>query len=120
MSTLIIFPVILGFFTVLQGGLNRQIVALLGLPTAVWLNALILFNCANLLFLISYKLGERAPELLRVKLDGSAWQPWFILPGLMGLALVFGVPWAISQWGAVSYLADISCCISKYELAYYS
>jgi uncharacterized membrane protein YdcZ (DUF606 family) len=101
--------VILGFFTVLQGGLNRRIISLWGLPSAVGLNALVLFSFASLLFFVSYKMGERAPEILRVKLNWSLWQPWFVFPGLMGLALVFGIPWAISQWGALRTFMIVIC-----------
>ncbi len=101
MYLFLLFPVLFGFCSVLQGGLNRRIVQYWSLPTAVLFNGLVLLSSASLFFALFYYLGDRLPESLRIKWDWGVWRPWFVLPGLMGLALVFGIPWSISQWGAL-------------------
>lgn len=90
-GTAILFPIILGLFTVLQGGLNRRIIPTLGLGGAAILNATILTIVAYIL-VFSHALPFQ-PRWNEFKI-------WYLLPGLLGLGLVTGIPFAIARWGA--------------------
>jgi uncharacterized membrane protein YdcZ (DUF606 family) len=87
----------LGCASVLQGGINRRLIPSFSLPVAVALNALILVVMAATVFFFS------APEKwTRVSQIASDFKPWFLLPGLCGACIVFGIPWSISRWGALN------------------
>ena len=66
---------------------------------AAWLNSLVLFIMASLLLGLMYFAGDRFPEYFRIKADGPMrW--WFILPGMMGFAIVFNLPLSMRAIGA--------------------
>lgn len=69
-----------------------------GLPTAVLLNACWLAFAAITLYVLWFK-GDTAQKLVAIYRTFS-W--WYLLPGLMGLSLVWGVPMAIRNVGAQS------------------
>jgi transporter family-2 protein len=94
-------PALFGVFVVLQAGLNRRMAQAWGLPTAVFLNAIVFAVLAAGLFFYSQSQGEAMPETLRVRFDAKAAAVWFLLPGLFGFFLVVGGPWSISRFGAV-------------------
>lgn len=90
-------PAILGSLSVLQAGLNKKIAQAWGLPAATWLNAFVLFFSASvLLWLISQNKIQGFNFQFRAEL--FSW--WFLIPGLLGLALVFGGPYSMQKWGA--------------------
>lgn len=91
-------PALLGGLTVLQAGLNRKIAQEWGLSAAVLVNASVLVLLAGILFFIGL---QTKSELLQSNVDFSKMSWWFVLPGIMGLCLVFGGPWSIHNWGAV-------------------
>ena len=97
-SWLQFIPALLGGLTVLQAGLNRKIAQTWGLSAAVLLNATVLFIFAAVLFVIG--LNSKS-ELLQSHVELNRFSWWYILPGIMGLCLVFGGPWSIHNWGAV-------------------
>ena len=84
-------PALLGVCIVIQAGLNRKIAAVWGLPAAVTLNAVVLTFGAGAMALLWGNV---------LAVDLKPFTPWFLLPGMIGMALVFGGPWAISRWGA--------------------
>ena len=100
MRFLVLLPGFLGFAAVLQGGLNRQISGQWGLSTAALFNALVLCCAAGFLFWMTRSQPEMLPEFFRSRGGWSTFRWWFILPGLFGMALVVGIPWAISRVGA--------------------
>lgn len=91
-------PALLGGLTVLQAGLNRKIAHAWGLPAAVLVNSTVLFILAGILFFIGL---HSKTELLQTNVDLSRFNWWYLVPGIMGLCLVFGGPWSIHNWGAV-------------------
>lgn len=97
-SWLQFIPAILGGLTVIQAGLNRKIAQNWGLSAAVLLNAAVLFVLAIILFIIGLNAKS---DLLQSNVDLSRISWWYVLPGIMGLCLVFGGPWSIHNWGAV-------------------
>lgn len=94
----LLIPLVLGAFTVLQAGLNRRIALRVGLPSAVLLNACWLAIAASTFYLLTFK-GGAAQKLLEIPRTFS-W--WYLLPGLMGLGLIWGLPMAIKNGGAQS------------------
>jgi transporter family-2 protein len=94
-------PAFLGIFVVLQAGLNRRMAQAWGLPTAVFLNAIVFTVLAAGIFFASQSQGDAMPEVLRVRFDAKAFALWFLLPGIFGFFLVVGGPWSISRLGAV-------------------
>lgn len=93
MNTVISFlPALLGVVVVLQAGLNRKISGQWGLPSAVFLNALVFAVIAGTVLL--FQNGKSTFDL-----KSFSW--WYLVPGALGCILVFGGPWAIAKWGAV-------------------
>ena len=97
-SLLQFIPAVLGGLTVLQAGLNRKIAQSWGLPAAVLINSTVLLILAGTLFFIGL---NTKTELLQTHIDLNRVHWWYVLPGIMGLCLVFGGPWSIHNWGAV-------------------
>jgi transporter family-2 protein len=83
----------LGIASILQGGLNRRLGSELGmLPTTV-LNNVVLLAASVLIFAIF-----KAPGITPYPKQFS----WlYLIPGLLGIFLVAGIPYAISKAGAV-------------------
>ncbi len=100
MTPAFLVPALLGALVVIQAGLNRRIAAHWGLPTAVVLNALVLTVGAFAL-LIYFRLRADG-GLNEIRFDAKLFAPWFLLPGLIGVGLVFGGPWSIAHLGAVT------------------
>lgn len=94
-------PVIVGLGAVLQGALNRRIAGRWGLPAAALLNATVLLVAVGCFFLLAKTREELLPVSLRLKPMEEGPSVWFVLPGLLGFALVAGIPWAIGEIGAL-------------------
>ncbi len=108
MSPSLFVPVAVGLAVVLQGGLNRQVSAQWGLAAAIFVNALVfLIASAGLLWLARAR-PELVPEIFRLPegpLASISWWQWQgLLPGLFGLVIVAGLPWAIVRLGALQSL----------------
>ncbi|MEQ1724003.1 MAG: DMT family transporter [Pseudobdellovibrio sp.] len=85
------FSVFIGMMAVLQGGLNRQISGKYGLHVAFLINSLVFLVIAG-----SYWFFSSRTATADFKME---W--WYIFPGIFGAMLVFGIPWAIPQIGAL-------------------
>ena len=95
-------PVVVGLAVVLQGGFNRQVSTQWGLATTVFVNGIV-FLVVSLILWGAMKLRpEMLPrEFLPAASPGSvaAWR--VILPGIFGVVIVTGLPWAIARMGAL-------------------
>ena len=97
-----LMPILAGVCVVLQGGWNRQLGPQLGLAGALFANSVVFLLGAALVLLLVRMAPERWPEFLRVPLQpGSPWQWRAVLPGICGLVIVLGIPWGITQLGAL-------------------
>lgn len=89
----LLFSIFIGMMAVLQGGLNRQISGKYGLSTAFLINSLVFLVIAGTYWFLSA--SARAGN------DSFKMEWWYIFPGIFGAMLVFGIPWAIPQIGAL-------------------
>lgn len=98
-----LLPFFIGLAAVLQGWFNRRIMSDVSLALAVFLNACVFLGAAILYWLLiaPRTLAENAnPNALKLSGLVSAFQPWYIAPGLFGFALVIGIPYSLSKIGA--------------------
>src|SRR4051812_44204258 len=96
-----VMPALLGFVSVLQAGLNRRIGSDWGLAGAALLNCLVLLAVAAALFLVTKAQPQALPEIFRDRGSFAHFLPWYFIPGVLGLVLVAGIPFAISELGAL-------------------
>lgn len=101
MNLALIVPFALGCFAVLQVALNKRIAATMGLTQAVILNAFVLLVVAAAFWL--YARGARGDfgEWMSGSGGPGDFKLWWIVPGLCGLTLVAGLPWAVQRVGAL-------------------
>lgn len=101
MNAALLVPFVLGGFAVLQVALNKRIAGSMGLTQAVILNAFVLLVVALVFWL--YARGARADygEWMSGSGGPSDFKLWWIIPGLCGLTLVAGLPWAVERIGAL-------------------
>ena len=101
MNLALLVPFALGCFAVLQVALNKRIAATMGLTQAVILNAGVLLVVAVAFWL--YARGARQDYGEWMSGDGGPgdFKLWWIVPGLCGLTLVAGLPWAAERVGAL-------------------
>jgi len=96
----IFIPLILGFATIIQATLNKQAAKSFGLTqVAVITNAISFSISITLLFLV-IKYPDFFPDIFKVKKIEN-FNFLYILPGIFGISIVIGIPWAISNLGAV-------------------
>lgn len=118
MNAALLVPFALGCFAVLQVALNKRIAAVMGLTQAVILNAGVLLVVAILFWL--YARGARQ--------DFGAWMSgaggfgdfklWWIIPGLCGLTLVAGMPWAVQRVGALQAFVVLVAAQMLFSIAW--
>lgn len=93
---------LIGCFSVLQAGLNREIARDWGLLSAVFFNSVVvLLGASGLLFWVWLQ-PQAFPRFFQLRsAELSAAQLWYFVPGLCGLAIVAGFPFAIGRAGAL-------------------
>ena len=96
-----VVPFVLGVMAVLQATLNRGIAQHAGLAAATALNMVVAAACAFGFALFCAQRGE-ANGILRWTVDRSAFQLWWLLPGVVGFLIVLGLPWSVQRIGALS------------------
>jgi transporter family-2 protein len=86
----------LGCVAVVQASLNRRIAGQIGLAPTVLMNGVIVAFCAGAFYLAARR------GLVSALVEGHAtlkW--WWLVPGVLGFALITGLPWAIARVGAL-------------------
>lgn len=107
MNGALVLSACLGVAAVLQAGMNRAIGTEWGLLPAVFLNSLVLFVAVSGLFALMTARPELFPEAFQNRGAFKSFSPWFLLPGLFGLCLVSGIPFAISKAGALRVFVTV-------------
>ena len=101
MNAALLVPFTLGCLAVVQVALNKRIAGVMGLTQAVILNAAVLLAVAIAFWV--YARGARAEFGGWMAGTGGPadFQLWWVIPGLCGLTLVAGMPWAVQRIGAL-------------------
>ena len=97
----------LGAIAVLQAAINRKVAAVWGLAPAVLLNTVVLLVVAGAFLGTALRgLGPFARFVAEdARLGQLRW--WWVLPGLLGFALVAGLPWAVARVGALQVFVGV-------------
>ena len=100
-SWTILLPVFIGCIGILQGALNSQIAATVGVA-----HATLLTNVGTVAICIAFyafvkNYPQFFPEFFQVKMPLSTFKWWYIFPPLFGFTIIAGMPFAITQLGAV-------------------
>ncbi len=102
MRLISLVPLLCGLAVVAQAGLNRRFAGQWGLLSAVLMNMVVATVATFGVYVVARSVPGFWPE-------ASAGQgrlfagftPWHLLPGLCGVIIVVGMPWAIGRLGAV-------------------
>lgn len=96
----LLIPLTIGAVMVLQGVLNRQMGSVMGLGSAVLLNAVVVLVFGVALYLLAQQAPDALPAFFRGSLRLDQVALWMVLPGLFGFMIIAGIPLAISKLGA--------------------
>jgi transporter family-2 protein len=102
MNSSLLLPVVVGFATVLQAGLNRGISKSWGLSAAILLNSIVVTLISVGVWLWTRSSPERFPEMFRIQSGSfSEFDWWYWVSGVFGFTIVAGIPFAIHRVGAL-------------------
>ena len=100
MRFITLVPMLCGLAVVAQAGLNRRFAGQWGLMSAVLVNMVVATVVTFAVYLTVRAVPGLWPEAAsQGRLSGFT--PWHLLPGLCGVVIVLGMPWAMSRLGAV-------------------
>lgn len=94
----LLLPITLGLSVVLQGILNRKIGLAWGLPPVILLNGIVFFIFCVVYYLAAKLLPDYVPGAA-AGTDDLDFKGWYLLPGLCGFLIVFGVPLSLQLQG---------------------
>ena len=101
MNLALLVPLALGTIGILQGTLNKQISQSIGVAQATMLGSIITLIASIILFALVKTYPQAFPDFFHVKLPLSTFKWWYIFPGLFGVFIVAGLPYAFASLGAV-------------------
>lgn len=105
---LLLLPLVIGAFSVLQNVLNRRIAPSLGLDWALVVNGLVVFACASLLFAgVRFLDPETLPPIFRPVAGSRPLAAYDVVPGALGFLIIAGMPWAIERLGATRVFVGV-------------
>ncbi len=108
-SWLLLFPLAVGIATVMQGTFNKQIARDWAISEVLFFNGIVFFICTALYFYIARFHGGILPEFLHETHRGQELRWWYILPGVFGFVIVFGLPISIESMGALKVFIAVVC-----------
>src|SRR5688500_13267968 len=106
-TTTVVLTVFLGIVAVLQGAINRLVASAWGLTPAILLNNLVILVLGFLFYAAVKFYPEWFPESFADKAGFTQWSWYYFLPGLCGLIIITGIPFAISKIGAAEVFVGI-------------
>lgn len=102
MKVIKFLPAILGGLGVLQSTLNKTIAGSHGLSTAAMINGIVVAICGVLLFVVSYNFPALFADIIPFNSQkGFSFRWWYLLPGMIGITLVFVTPLIMIEVGAL-------------------
>lgn len=101
MNWTILLPLFIGCFGILQGTINRQVAASIGVTQAA-----LITNIGTVIICIGFYLfvknfAHLFPDFFQVKAPITTYKWWYILPPIFGFIIIAGIPFAIAKLGAV-------------------
>ena len=118
MKLALLVPFILGCLAVVQVALNKRIAASMGLTQAVILNAFVLLAVAVAFWLYARATRGDFGEWMSGSGGPGDFALWWIVPGLCGLTLVAGMPWAVQRIGALQTFVALVAAQMVFSLAW--
>lgn len=103
----VFLTIAIGLASVIQGGLNRQMGMVWGLPSTVLLNALTFLLAAVVYYVIARFFPVPLPESLAEKAGFQSGHWWYLLPGFLGFIFVIGIPYSIAKIGALQVFVGL-------------
>lgn len=101
MNWTLLLPLMIGCFGILQGALNRQIAATIGVTQAALITNLgTVIICVGFYFFVK-SFSHLFPPFFQVKAEFSTYKWWYIFPPIFGFLIISGIPFAILKLGAV-------------------
>lgn len=94
-------PLLCGLAVVAQAGLNRRFAGQWGLLGAVLMNMVVATVATFAVYAVTRAVPGLWPEASPGHTRFEGFTPWHVLPGLCGVLIVIGMPWAIGRLGAV-------------------
>ncbi|GHG66263.1 DMT family transporter [Comamonas sp. JC664] len=101
MRFITLVPMLCGLAVVAQAGLNRRFAGQWGLMSAVLVNMVVATVATFAVYMAVRTVPGLWPEAAAGQGRLSGFTPWHLLPGLCGVVIVLGMPWAMSRLGAV-------------------
>lgn len=95
-------PIAIGFMSVLQNTLNKQVGQQYGLAAVLVVNAIMILLAAGALFLAVTYLPGRFGTFLAGSGVNFEFKWWYVIPGLFGFSVIFGLPYCMNQIGALA------------------
>ena len=118
MNLALAVPFVLGCLAVLQVALNKRIAGTMGLTQAVMLNAGVLLGVAVVFWLYARGSREDFGEWMSGSGGPADFRLWWLVPGLCGLALVAGLPWAVERVGALQAFVALVAAQMLFSIAW--
>lgn len=104
MRLISLVPLLCGLAVVAQAGLNRRFAGQWGLLSAVLMNMVVATVATFAVYLLARSVPGFWPEAAAPGGQGrlfAGFTVWHLLPGLCGVLIVLGMPWAMGRLGAV-------------------
>lgn len=95
-------PIVIGFMSVLQIALNKQVSQQYGLASVLMVNTVVMLVVAGALLLAVICLPGRFGTFLAGSDVNFQFKWWYLLPGLFGFGVIFGLPYCMNQIGALA------------------
>lgn len=101
MSLAFLIPLTLGLVGILQGVLNKQIAGAIGVAHGTMLGSVVTLVLSIILYLAVKFYPQAFPEFFHVKTSLTELKLWYLIPGIFGVMIVAGLPFAFYKLGAV-------------------
>lgn len=95
-------PIAIGFMSVLQISLNKQLGQRYGLASALMINAVMIMVAAGALFLAVIYFPSRFGGFIAGSNTAFSLKWWHFIPGIFGFAVIAGLPYCMNQIGALA------------------
>jgi len=101
MALAVVMSIVAGVFGVLQAGMNKGIADHVGFTSSLLMNGLFFLGFNTLFFVFMLWQPKALPSEFSVQWTMSAFRWWWVVPGLLGFALVMGLAVSVGRIGSV-------------------